>query len=97
MSPRSRRLLGAVLALTTLSLSATIAAQWDDDENEACDSAKQDAESAAWDLSNSARRLATCASFEDFENDCTIEFRAVQRAHETYEDAVAEFDDVCDT
>ena len=67
----------------------------DDDDTDCCD-AIDDADSSSDDLESSAQSLATCASNDDYSDDCWSEFTSVQSAHSDYESAVSDVDSNCD-
>jgi hypothetical protein len=80
----------AAAALAALTLSAAPA--WAGP----CAEAKEEAESAADDLESAARQLMSCASSDDFSDDCFSEFLRVQSAHSDYDSAVSEVSSECD-
>lgn len=67
-----------------------------EDENEECQSARDDAESAADELESTARRLLNCVLSRDFDDDCDSEFRRTRSAHDDYSSAVSEVQSECD-
>lgn len=60
-----------------------------------CRNALSQAENAASDLSDYARRLRNCADAQDYTDDCSSEFRRVRNAHSDYEDAVSSVSSYC--
>jgi len=60
-----------------------------------CRNAKNQAESAASDLANYARRLRNCAEAQDYSDDCSSEFSRARSAHSDYEDAVSSVGNYC--
>lgn len=67
----------------------------DNGKSSDCRDAEERAESAASDLSDYARRLRNCAEAQDFNDDCSSEFRRVKNAYSDYEDAVSAFNSYC--
>lgn len=61
-----------------------------------CRDATSQAESAASELADYARRLRNCAEARDFQDDCSTEFRRVRNAYSDYEDAVSTVASNCD-
>lgn len=72
-----------------------VKARSDSGKSSDCRDAEERAESAASDLSDYARRLRNCAEAQDFNDDCSSEFRRVKNAYSDYEDAVSAFNSYC--
>ena len=60
-----------------------------------CRDARSRAENAASDLAQYTRRLQRCAEAQDFDDDCSTEFRRVRNAHSDYESAVSAIGSYC--
>lgn len=60
-----------------------------------CRDSLSQAESAASELADYARRLRNCAEAKDFSEDCSTEFRRVKNAYDDYEDAVSSVSSYC--
>ena len=84
-----------LIALAGLLTSPSAAAE-DDDISEACADAGDSARAAASELATYARRLEICADDEDFDDDCSSDFRRVESAQADYESAVSEVANSCD-
>ena len=69
---------------------------YSDDSSEECREAREEAESAASDLENAARRLANCAASQDYDDDCSSEYYRVRSAYDDYESAVSDVSSYCD-
>ncbi|MFZ3084418.1 hypothetical protein [Rhodoferax ferrireducens] len=64
-------------------------------KSEECRDSLSQAESAASELADYARKLRNCAEAQDFGDDCSTEFRRVKDAHSDYEDAVSSVSGDC--
>ncbi len=71
---------------------------YEDDEEgqQECEYARDEAESAASDLALAASALQLCAGSEDYDDDCSSEMYRVQSAHSDYESAASEVSSYCD-
>jgi hypothetical protein len=63
------------------------AASSDSGESSDCRDARVRAEAAATELAGRARKLASCADSQNFDDDCSTESRRVRSAHGDYESA----------
>lgn len=68
---------------------------YDQNDNAECREAREQANSAASELEDYARRLMNCASSLDFNDDCYTEFRRTKSAYDDYESAVSEVQSNC--
>jgi hypothetical protein len=64
-------------------------------KSSACRDAQERAESAASELADRAKRLRNCAESQDYNDDCSSEFRRAKSAHSDYEDAVSSVQSEC--
>lgn len=71
------------------------AAQNKTGKSSACRDAQEQAESAAAELADRARKLRNCAESQDYNEDCSAEFRRVRSAHSDYESAVSSVQSDC--
>lgn len=62
----------------------------DNNESSSCRSALSTAEMAANELADNAKRLASCASAQDYTEDCSSRFRRVRSSYSDYESAVSQ-------
>lgn len=69
--------------------------QYGGDMSTECRDAIQRAQMAASELANYARRLRSCAEAQDYNDDCSSEFRRVKNSHSDYEDAVSSVGSYC--
>jgi hypothetical protein len=65
------------------------------DKSPECQDSLSRAEDAASELADYSKRLRTCAEAQDFNDDCSSEFRRVRNAHSEYEDAVSSVSSYC--
>ncbi len=65
------------------------AAKGDSGQNSACREARSNAKNGASDLANYTRRLRSCAEAENYDDDCSSEFRRVKNSQSDYESAVS--------
>jgi hypothetical protein len=72
-----------------------VKARWYSGKSSECRDAADRTGSAAFELSDYARRLINCAEAQDFTDDCSREFRRVRNAYSDYEDAVSAFNSYC--
>lgn len=66
-----------------------------DGQSPSCKSAREEAEQAANELADYARRLLRCAEGMDFSDDCSSEFRRTRSAHSDYESAISSVSSDC--
>jgi hypothetical protein len=64
-------------------------------KSSACRDAQQQAESAASELADRAKKLQNCAESQEYSEDCSTEFRRVRSAHSDYESAVSSVQSEC--
>lgn len=86
----------ALIAAVLIAGSPAIAQYWSEEESQDCIDAKDEAQSSAGDLSWAAQRLQRCAESEDFDDDCSFEFRQVRNAHSDYESAASDVSYACE-
>lgn len=85
-----------ILSVSFVTTSSSAQYLYGEGEDQACAVARDAAQSAASELASTSQRLSRCAANEDFENDCSTEFRRVRFAHSDYESAVSEVQSDCD-
>ena len=65
------------------------------DKSPDCQDARSRAESSASELADYARRLRDCAESQDYNDDCSSEFRRVKNSYSDYESAVSSVGSYC--
>ena len=86
----------ALFSAVLIAGSPAIAQYWSEEESQDCIDAKDEAQSAADDLSWAAQRLQQCADSQNFDDDCSSEFYQVQNSHSDYESAASEVSYACE-
>lgn len=71
------------------------AQRFSSDKSPECRNALSLAENAASELSDYSERLRNCAESQEYNDDCSTEFRRVRNAHSDYEDAVSSVSSYC--